>query len=196
MSKLDKIQKRTFDLIVSLAGLLLLWPIILLCIIVATFDTKKFGIFCQTRIGKNKKPFVIYKVRTMHTVGGSTVTTSHDSRITRIGGKLRTLKLDELPQVINVLRGDMSFVGPRPDVPGYLDLLGPEWDEVISLRPGITGPATLFFRNEESLLADAKDPKVFNDEYVWPKKLELNMEYAKNWSLCGDVKYILRTLRK
>lgn len=194
MTRFERISKRTFDFLVSGLGLIVLWPVILVTILIATFDTGKNGLFTQTRLGRGAKPFTIYKIRTMRTEGGSTVTAGNDARITRVGAIFRKLKLDELPQLFNVLIGDMSFVGPRPDVPGYLDQLGPEWQDVLDLRPGITGPATLFFRNEEELLADAEDPQEFNDSYIWPEKLKINREYARSWSFVMDIRYIWQTV--
>ena len=122
------------------------------------------------------------------------VTTSADARITPIGRLFRNYKLDESPQLWNVLVGKMSFVGPRPDVPGYADKLEGEARQVLELRPGITGPATLYFRYEEDLLAQVSDPKQFNDTVIWPKKIRLNLEYLENWSFWKDVGYILITV--
>ena len=194
MTRFDQFRKRSFDLTVSALGLLVFWPIIAIVIVVASFDTGKSGLFRQTRLGRGAKPFTIYKIRTMCTEGGSMITAANDIRITRIGAILRKVKLDELPQLYNVLIGDMSFVGPRPDVPGYLDRLGSEWQDVLDLRPGITGPATLFFRNEEELLADTDNPEDYNDNYIWPKKLEMNREYAISWSFVTDLRYIVQTV--
>lgn len=196
MTYLDRFIKRSFDIGVSAAGLLVLWPVIAITILVARRDTGKSGIFTQRRLGRHAKPFTIYKIRTMGTEGGPTVTAGNDARITAVGAKLRKWKLDELPQLVNVLKGDMSFVGPRPDVPGYLDEAGPEWRDVLDLRPGITGPATLHFRNEEELLAQADDPIEYNNTVIWPQKLSLNLEYARNWRFGRDIAYIRQTVLK
>jgi lipopolysaccharide/colanic/teichoic acid biosynthesis glycosyltransferase len=123
-----------------------------------------------------------------------TITTSTDSRITPIGRWLRRYKLDEFPQLWNVLIGKMSFVGPRPDVPGYADRLEGAARTILELRPGITGPASLYFRNEEDLLATSKDPREYNDTVIWPRKVELNLAYAENWSFWKDIGYILITV--
>jgi len=194
MTRFERFSKRSFDFSISALGLIALWPVIAVTILIASFDTGKNGLFSQTRLGRGAKPFTIYKIRTMRSEGGSTVTAGNDARITPIGAKLRKFKLDELPQLYNVLIGDMSFVGPRPDVPGYLDELGPEWQDVLDLRPGITGPATLFFRNEEEILANADDPEDYNDRYIWPEKLKMNREYARSWSFMIDIRYIWQTV--
>jgi lipopolysaccharide/colanic/teichoic acid biosynthesis glycosyltransferase len=124
----------------------------------------------------------------------TTVTTGTDRRITRLGRLWRKTKIDELPQLINVLKGDMSFVGPRPDVPGYADRLEGEDRIVLSVRPGITGPATLKYRNEENLLAEQENPRQYNDEVLWPDKVRLNREYVRNWSFGTDFRYIWKTI--
>jgi lipopolysaccharide/colanic/teichoic acid biosynthesis glycosyltransferase len=124
----------------------------------------------------------------------TTVTTDHDPRITRLGSLFRKTKLDELPQLIHVLFGQMSFVGPRPDVPGYADSLRGEDRIILTVRPGITGPATLKYRAEEALLAGQDDPQKYNDEVLWPDKVRLNREYVENWSFLGDLRYIWETV--
>lgn len=152
--------------------------------------------FAQKRVGKNGELFNAVKFRTMR-LGAEregTVTTADDARVTPIGRILRRFKLDELPQLWNVLTGRMSFVGPRPDVPGYADRLSGEARKILCLRPGITGPATLYFRNEEELLAQAQDLKTFNDTVVWPAKVNLNLKYLEQWSFGKDIGYILITI--
>lgn len=196
MTSIDRFIKRTFDICLAVFGLLVFWPVILITILMARCDTGKSGIFTQQRLGRHAKPFIIYKIRTMRTEGGSTVTASNDPRISPLGKKLRKLKLDELPQLFNVIKGDMSFVGPRPDVAGYLDQAGPEWSEVLDLRPGITGPATLHFRDEEDLLTRADEPIAYNKDVIWPRKLSLNQEYAQNWKFWLDIAYIWQTIRR
>ena len=124
----------------------------------------------------------------------SNVTTDRDPRITKIGRFFRKTKIDELPQLINVLKGDMSFVGPRPDVPGYADRLQGEDRIILSVKPGITGPATLKYKNEEEILAKVDNPEKYNDEVIWPDKVRINKEYIKNWSLKRDIIYILKTI--
>jgi len=138
----------------------------------------------------------VIKLRTMHSVagGGTTVTTAGDARITPIGRFLRRYKLDELPQLINVLRGDMSLVGPRPDVAGFADMLTGSDRMILSVRPGITGPATLKYRNEEELLASVSDPEAYNRNVIWPDKVRINREYVQHFRLRDDLRYIWLTI--
>ncbi len=132
----------------------------------------------------------------MRAIEGSHVTTAHDQRITSLGRFLRRTKIDELPQLWNVLKGEMSFVGPRPDVPGYADNLTGDERKVLDLRPGITGPATLKYRDEEAILAAQTDPVAYNDAVIWPHKVAINRAYQDNWSLRGDLGYIWRTVSR
>ncbi len=122
------------------------------------------------------------------------ITLSGDSRITSFGGFLRLFNLDELPQLFNVLIGDMSLVGPRPDVPGYADVLEGRDRLVLSVKPGITGPATLKYRNEDKLLAMQKNPLKYNDDIIWEEKIRINIKYIENWTFIGDIKYIVQTI--
>lgn len=196
MSQWNRVVKRFFDFVVALIGLLLLWWLILIVYILATIDTRKSGFFIQERVGKDGKLFKVIKIRTMRDVPdvNTTVTRENDPRITRLGRFWRKTKIDELPQLINVLLGQMSFVGPRPDVPGFADqLTGPD-RIILTVRPGITGPATLRFRNEEQLLAQQDDPEAYNRKVIWPEKVRLNREYVENYSFRQDIKYILQTL--
>lgn len=188
--------KRGFDALGAAAGLLLTFWLIGLVWVVATIDTGANGFFTQQRVGRNGRLFRVVKLRTMRVdpTVDTTVTTSGDARITRAGRLLRKAKLDELPQLINVLKGDMSFVGPRPDVPGFADALEGEDRIILSVRPGITGPATLKYRDEETLLANAEDPEAYNREVLWPDKVRINREYVENWSFWRDLGYIWRTL--
>ena len=188
--------KRGFDIIVSFLGLTFSWWLIFIAWIVATFETKSNGFFIQKRVGKNGKIFNVIKIKTMKKVEGvdTTITSSNDVRITKSGKFFRDTKIDELPQLINVLIGDMSFVGPRPDVPGYADKLEGEDRIVLSIRPGITGPASLKYKNEEEILASQNDPKWYNDKIIWPDKVRINKEYIKNWSLKTDIEYIIKTV--
>lgn len=159
------------------------------------YQQKKNGIFKQERIGQHAKPFQILKIRSMiENNSSSHITIKNDQRITSFGKFIRKYNLDELPQIFNVLKGEMSFVGPRPDVKGYADLLQGNDKIILSLKPGITGPATLAFQNEEELLAKQDKPKQYNDEVLWPKKVTINKEYITNWSLISDLKYIIKTL--
>ena len=192
----QRILKRSFDVLVALFGLLAVWWLILLAWAFASLDTRANGFFTQERVGKDGRRFRVVKIRTMRVDpdNTSTVTRSGDPRITRLGAFFRKTKIDELPQLWNVLLGHMSFVGPRPDVPGYADTLEGEARAVLSLRPGITGPATLKYRNEEEILAAQPDPERYNREVIWPDKVRENLAYIRNWSLMGDIRYILRTV--
>jgi len=193
---MNKFLKNSFDFIVSLFGLLASWWIILIAWIVATIETKSNGMFIQKRVGKDGKLFNVYKIKTMKKVDGvdTTITSANDVRITKSGKFFRDTKIDELPQLWNVFIGDMSFVGPRPDVEGYADKLEGDDRVVLSIRPGITGPASLKYKNEEEILSQQNDPKEYNDTVIWPDKVNINKEYIKNWSLIGDIKYIIKTV--
>lgn len=192
----QRFAKRGFDLLGAAFGLVFTLWIILPAWLLASLDTRKNGFFTQDRVGRDGRVFRVIKIRTMRDVPGmdTTVTTGTDRRITRLGRLWRKTKIDELPQLINVLKGDMSFVGPRPDVPGYADRLEGEDRIVLSVRPGITGPATLKYRNEENLLAEQENPRQYNDEVLWPDKVRLNREYVRNWSFGTDFRYIWKTI--
>lgn len=192
----DRVIKRTFDLALSCIGLAVLWPLIALGWAIARFDTGASGFFLQERVGKGGNVFKVVKLRTMTPQEGTHVTTAHDVRITQWGRRLRQWKLDELPQLWNVLKGEMSFVGPRPDVPGYLDRLEGEARRLLVLRPGITGPATLKYTDEEALLAGVDNPDEYNDSVIWPDKVRINLEYLDRWSFFLDVSLIMRTLKR
>ena len=196
LTKYQKFQKRAFDLALAIVGLSLTWPIILIAWIVASIETRSNGFFIQKRVGKDGKMIRVIKIKTMKpdSKNKSTITTSSDSRITKSGKIFRKTKIDELPQLFNVLIGDMSLVGPRPDVAGYADKLQGEDRVVLSIRPGITGPATLKYKNEEEILAKVDNPKEYNDKVIWPDKVKINKEYIKNWSLKSDIKYIWETV--
>jgi len=190
------ILKYLFDKIASFVGLLLLWPVLL--VVAILIKVKMPGgpaLFTQQRVGRHGRVFRIYKFRTM-TVGhgGSSVSVKGESRITALGVHLRRWKLDELPELWNVLKGDMSFVGPRPDVPGYADQLQGDDRRMLQLRPGITGPATLKYRNEEELLASVDDPIRYNDEVIFPDKVRLNLYYLDHYSFLKDLQMIACTL--
>ena len=195
LSQNQQISKRLFDIVLSVLGIFFLTIPILILTILASISTKKNGIFKQERIGQHAKPFQILKIRSMiENNSSSHITIKNDQRITSFGKFIRKYNLDELPQIFNVLKGEMSFVGPRPDVKGYADLLQGNDKIILSLKPGITGPATLAFQNEEELLAKQDKPKQYNDEVLWPKKVTINKEYITNWSLINDLKYIIKTL--
>ena len=190
------ITKYIFDRLMALIGLLVLWPVLL--VVAILIRIKMPGgpvIFTQRRVGRNGKLFTMYKFRSM-TVGhgGSSVSVAGESRITPLGAKLRHYKLDELPELWNVLIGDMSFVGPRPDVPGYADQLKGADREVLKLRPGITGPASLKYRDEEDLLARQSDPQRYNDEVIFPDKVRINLYYLHHYSFIKDIQMIFCTI--
>lgn len=189
-------MKRFFDIVCSFIGLCVMWPVFL--VVALLIRIKMPGgpvIFKQKRVGLNGRLFTIYKFRTMTVAhGGSTVSVAGESRITPLGHVLRRYKLDELPELWNVLIGDMSFVGPRPDVPGYADQLKGGDRDVLKLRPGITGPASLKYANEEELLATVEDPIKYNDEVIFPDKVRINLEYYHSNSVWGDCKIIWQTI--
>ena len=195
MTQKDRFIKRGFDMVVAAVGLLLLWPVIVAGWVAASLETRSNGFFLQERIGKDGKRFKVIKLKTMKPSSSidTTVTTAQDRRITKSGRFLRRTKIDELPQLWNVLVGDMSLVGPRPDVPGFADRLEGEDRIVLSVRPGITGPATLKYRDEEEILAKQKEPERYNREVIWPDKVRINKAYVQNWSFAKDLHYILET---
>ncbi len=192
----QRFAKRLLDLSLGLLGLTLACPLILFGWLAATLSTGKNGFFLQNRVGRGGQLFKVIKLRTMREIPGfvSTVTTERDPRITRVGHWLRATKMDELPQLINVVLGQMSFVGPRPDVPGFADQLEGESRAILDIRPGITGPATLEFRDEQRLLAMQSDPERYNQEVIWPRKVELNLAYIRDYSVAQDVRYIVLTI--
>ena len=190
------ILKYIFDRLVSLIGLLILWPV--LVIVAAMIRIKMPGgpvLFTQKRVGRNGRLFTMYKFRSMIiSHGGSSVSVAGESRITPFGAKLRRYKLDELPDLWNVLTGDMSFVGPRPDVPGYADQLQGNERRILLLRPGITGPASLKYRNEEELLATVENPQEYNDTVIYPDKIRINLFYLDHYSFLKDIQMIICTV--
>ena len=188
--------KYIFDRLAALFGLLILWPLLLIVTILVKIKMPGGpAFFVQKRVGRNGKLFSMYKFRSM-TVhhSGSSISVKGESRITPFGAKLRKYKLDELPELWNVLIGDMSFVGPRPDVPGYADALTGDDREVLKLRPGITGPASLKYRNEEALLAQQADPIQYNDEVIFPDKVRINRYYLQHYSFFKDIQMIICTV--
>lgn len=188
-------SKRLFDIVASALGLLLLMPLLLLAALWVKLDSPGPALFRQTRVGRFGVPFTIHKFRTMRMEPGAAITVGEDPRITRSGRFLRASKLDELPQLWDVLRGAMSLVGPRPELPRYVALYPAALREVVlSVRPGITDPASLRFRHESELLARAFDPEREYVEVVLPAKLQLAADYVRTASLAGDVRLILATL--
>ncbi len=181
--------KYVFDRVTAALGLLILSP--LLVLIALYVGVKMRGgpvLFRQERIGKNGRRFTIYKFKTMEADNEGI------PQVTTAGRMLRKYKLDELPELWNVLKGDMSFVGPRPDVPGYADLLEGNERRLLQLRPGITGPATMKYRNEESLLARQEDPLEYNDRIIWPDKVRINLYYLDHYSFWKDIQMIFCTV--
>jgi lipopolysaccharide/colanic/teichoic acid biosynthesis glycosyltransferase len=192
-------MKRLFDLLVATAGLVVLGPLLLLLGLAVRLDSRGPAIFRQVRVGRAGRPFTILKFRTMRVAesdgDGRQITVGGDPRVTRVGRWLRSSKLDELPQLINVLRGDMSLVGPRPEVPRYVALYPPEARvEVLSVRPGITDEAALEFRDEGMLLARATDPERAYIEDVLPRKIALYRQYVRSRSFLGDLRVLVRTV--
>lgn len=191
-------MKRIFDIICSAVGLLVLSPLLLVAAVWVAVDSPGGVFYRQTRVGRWGKDFALLKFRSMRpgadragliTVGG------RDSRVTRSGYWLRRYKIDELPQLWNVLRGDMSLVGPRPEVRKYVDMYTPEQRHVLDVRPGITSEASIRYRDENDILARAADPEAAYINQVMPDKLAIDLEYARRASLCYDIKLIVRTLR-
>ena len=183
------------DLFFSVVGLVILLIPIIFLLVLSTISTGNWGFFRQLRVGQRGRLFRICKIRSMKGEEVEhAITLPDDPRITDFGRFLRKYNLDELPQLFNVLIGDMSLVGPRPDVPGYADRLQGEDRILLEVKPGITGPATLKYRNEEDLLGEQKDPITFNDQVLWRDKVRINKEYILNWSLSGDIKILLKTI--
>lgn len=196
LSAYDAFIKRLFDVVVAFIGTVVTLPVILFAWILASIETRSNGFFIQQRVGQHGKLFHVIKIKTMINVEGvhTNVTSSNDVRITKSGAFFRKTKIDELPQLWNVLMGQMSFVGPRPDVPGYADKLEGEERLILSVRPGITGPASLKYKDEEALLAAQADPRRFNDEVIWPDKVKINLRYIENYSFVKDIYYIWKTI--
>ena len=196
LSKWQRFQKRSFDIVFSFLGLLFIWWIIVAAALLAKTSTRRSGFFKQERVGMHGVVFNVLKIRTMRVDSDiqTSVTTSSDSRITRIGAFLRKTKIDELPQLWNVLIGDMSFVGPRPDVCGFADKIAGSNRLYLTIRPGITGPASLKYRNEQFLLNKLENPERYNEEVLFPDKVKINIDYINNYSFIVDLKLIIRTI--
>ena len=189
-------MKRIFDLLFAVLGVILLFPILIIISCIIKLTSKGSAFFIQERVGKEGKTFRMIKFRSMHVVNKSysTISVKGDIRITKIGAVLRRYKLDELPELWNVLVGDMSLVGPRPDVAGYADKLEGEDRNILKLRPGITGLASLKFANEEELLSNQGSPEKYNDEVIYPEKVRINLDYYYNHNLWIDIKIIFATI--
>lgn len=176
-------NKRIFDIVLSFFLLIFLGIFICIFWVATSIDTKENGLFVQKRIGQFGKPFTIYKLRTM----------DRSKKISGFGHWLRKSKIDELPQLWNVFVGDMSFVGPRPDISGYYDKLEGEDRKILKLKPGITSLASIKYRNEEFILSKQEIPLKYNDEVIFPDKVKMNLDYYYNRSFLGDLRIIIRT---
>jgi len=192
----QKRLKRAFDFSLSILGLFFLWWVILIAWLLASIDTKKNGFFLQERIGRHSTRFKIIKIRTMLNSDfiSTTVTSVDDSRITNLGKLFRKFKIDELPQLINIFLGHMSFVGPRPDLPGFADCLREDDQTILSVRPGITGPASIKYKDEELLLSKQSNPEEYNMKVIWPDKVKINKQYIEEYSFLNDLSYIWITI--
>jgi len=184
--------KRGFDILLALILIpIVIFPLIFF-LVIATIETKQSGLFKQKRVGQYGNVFNIYKIRTLkkgkHELG------QLDTYAAPFGKFLRVYKLDELPQLFNVLFGDMSFVGPRPDIIGFADELEGEDKIILKIKPGVTGPATIKYKDEETILALQNDPENYNRTIIWADKVEINKKYVKNWSFYLDLKYILQSI--
>lgn len=179
------IFKRLFDIVFSLISLLLIGWIILIAKLIASLDTKSFGLFVQERVGQYGKPFKIFKIKSMNDT---------TQKVTSFGKFLRKSKLDELPQLLNILFGQMSFVGPRPDISGYYDKLEGENKKILELKPGLTSEASIKYANEEELLNQQENPLKYNDEVIFPDKVKMNLEYYYKQSILVDLQIIIKTI--
>lgn len=188
--------KYIFDRVCALLGLIVAMPLLLVVALLIRIKMPDGPVlYKQKRVGKDGRSFTIYKFRTMRVgTDQSSVSVAGESRITPLGATLRKYKIDELPELWNVLIGDMSFVGPRPDVPGYADCLAGEDRAILRLRPGITGPASLKYRDEEFLLSQQADPIAYNDQVIFPDKVRLNKYYLEHYSFYKDIQMILCTV--
>lgn len=195
--KISLFIKRIFDIVASIGGLIVLSPMLIIVAICIKLDSKGPVFFKQKRVGKNKEIFEIYKFRTMVTDAeklGKQITVGNDSRITGVGKFIRKCKLDEFPQLINVLKGEMSLVGPRPEVHKYVELYDEYQEQILLVQPGITDYASIEFRNENEILGESDNPEKTYIEDIMPIKIDLNMKYIKNISLIEDIKLIFFTI--
>lgn len=177
--------KRIFDIIFSIILLLFLGIFIFFGFILASIDTASNGVFSQKRVGQYGVLFTIYKLKTIH---------PKSKKISSLGRFFRKFKIDELPQLWNVLIGEMSFVGPRPDISGYYDNLQGEDRKILQLKPGITSLASIKYSNEEKILAEQKNPLQYNDEVLFPDKVKMNLKYQQQQTFFGDIKIIIKTI--
>ncbi|WP_442902435.1 sugar transferase [Flavobacterium sp.] len=179
-------MKRILDFLFSFIILLFITWFLIICLIITSIETKSFGMFFQKRIGQFGKPFMIYKLKTMH---------SNSEKITFFGSFFRKYKIDELPQFFNVLIGNMSIVGPRPDIEGYYDKLVGEDRKILELKPGITSLASIKYRNEDEILEKQDYPLEYNDTIIFPDKVKMNLEYYNHQSFLVDIKIIVQTIK-
>lgn len=192
-----RLVKRTIDIAASLSGLLVLWPLFLVLAVLIKIDSHGPVFFRQVRVGRYGRPFRMWKLRSMRPDAersGPGLTTSGDERVTRVGRVLRASKVDELPQLMNVLVGDMTLVGPRPELPSFVDHYRPDERVVLDVRPGITDPASILYRNEEAVLADVEDPLRHYREVLLHDKIALNLEYQRNATVFSDLGIVWDTL--
>lgn len=199
MNKFNQIVKRIFDFLVSLIGIIILSPIFVIVSIAIKLDSRGEVLFLQKRVGRYGKEFNIYKFRTMVIDAekiGKQITVGKDSRITRVGAFLRKFKIDELPQLFNVLKGDMSLVGPRPEVPKYVALYNEEQRHVLDVRPGITDMASLRYKDENDILGKVDNPEEYYINIIMRDKLNLNLEYIEKSNLFFDIYLIIKTIIK
>lgn len=180
-------MKRIFDIFFSVIVLLIFSWLILICYLIASVETQSSGLFFQKRVGQFGTLFTIYKLQTIHPITG---------KISRVGNFIRKYKLDELPQFINVVKGEMSIVGPRPDIQGYYDTLEGENKKILELKPGITSLASLKYYNEEEILEQQANPLLYNDTVIFPEKVKMNLDYYYNQNLVLDLEIILKTVFK
>ncbi|PXW15379.1 lipopolysaccharide/colanic/teichoic acid biosynthesis glycosyltransferase [Chryseobacterium sp. CBTAP 102] len=180
-----KYWKQVFDFVFAAILILFLMPVLIILFVIASLDTSSNGIFFQTRIGQYGKPFTIFKIKTIH---------EQKRTCSKVGQTLRKFKLDEFPQLFNILKGDMSFVGPRPDIEGYYDTLVGEDRKVLELKPGLTCEASIKYRDEEYLLNNQEDPLAYNDKVLFPNKVKMNLDYFENMSFKNDTKILFKTL--
>ena len=187
--------KRVFDIFLSLISMILMIPVYLTLALLIKIKMPGPVLFSQLRVGREARLFRMYKFRTMKVNhGGNSISVKGESRITPLGAVMRKYKLDELPELWNIFKGDMSFVGPRPDVPGYADKLTGDDRRLLSIRPGLTGPASLKYSNEEEILALQPDPVKYNDEVLYPDKVRINLKYIDEYSFFYDLKIIVYTI--
>jgi len=182
---MQSILKRVFDFVSALLSLIIFFWVILICILAASIDTKSFGLFFQKRIGQHGKMFKIFKIKSID---------DRSQKVSFFGRFIRKSKLDELPQLWNILIGNMSFVGPRPDIPGYYDKLEGENRKILELKPGLTSEASIKYANEEELLNQQDDPLFYNDTVIFPDKVKMNLEYYYKQSILVDLQIIVKTI--